>query len=261
MCGMSCSDGVAAERHYSTSTEARRFERVLGLVGMNPGGVLDFSNDRLQEFVKDSTGLDIYDAKYSPYGTSKANRLRGFWNVEPDARVAKLLNDLLDYGVENRIITNDVELVIVACRQTVPRLSPTLPAAVALRNTQPVSVEKSHTLFSNVFYGPVGNVAQNSGHINQTANIGLRHKDLAKLVAEMATHLNELSLDPRQHQRAEAQLAALNAEVGAVDPDPGVVGHAGRTLRNITEGAIGSLLAAGIQPHIWQWVHQTLASF
>ena len=32
--------------------------------------------------------------------------------------------------------------------------------------------------------------------INQTASIGLRHKDLAKLVAEMATHLNELSLDP-----------------------------------------------------------------
>jgi hypothetical protein len=88
------------------------------------------------------------------------------------------------------------ELVIVACRQTVLRLSPTLPAAVALRNTQPVSVEKSHTLFSNVFYGPVGNVAQNSGHINQTANMGLRHEDLAKLVAEMATHLNELSLDP-----------------------------------------------------------------
>jgi hypothetical protein len=102
-----------------TSTEARRFERVLGLVGMNSGGVLDFSNDRLQEFVKDSTGLDIYDAKYSPYGTSKANRLRGFWNVEPDARVAKLLNDLLDYGVENRIITNDVELVI--CRASADR--------------------------------------------------------------------------------------------------------------------------------------------
>src|ERR1022692_1176662 len=145
-----------------TSTEARRFEKVLGMVGTNPGGVLDFSNNRLQEFVKDSTGLDIYDAKYSSRGTSKANRLRGFWNVESDASVGKLLNDLLDYAVENRILLNENGPSFVSCRQTVLRLSPVPSAGKALKNTQPVSVEKAHTLVSNVFYGPVGNVAQNS---------------------------------------------------------------------------------------------------
>ena len=241
-----------------TNTEARRLEKVLG---MGPGGVLDLSNNRLQEFVKDSTGLDVYDAKYSSRGTSKANRLRGFWNVESDAVVGKLLNDLLDYGVENRLVVDENEPLLAGCRQTVVRLSPTLPVGEVIQNIQAVPVEDLRPVVHNVFYGPVGNVAQNSGRVNQTASIGIQARDLAKLAAELAAHLDELRLDPRQRQRVEAQIAALKAELAVDDPDPSIVEHAGRTIRNITEGAIGSLLASGVQPHIWHWLHQTLASF
>lgn len=43
------------------------------------------------------------------------------------------------------------------------------------------------------------------------------------------------------------------------DPDPVIVKQAGRTLRNITEGAIGSLLAAAAtQPEVWTWASQTM---
>src|SRR5664279_490298 len=49
--------------------------------------------------------------------------------------------------------------------------------------------------------------------------------------------------------------ATLKAEL-AGQPDPGIVRQAGRTLRNITEGAIGSLLAASAQPGLWHWIQQ-----
>jgi len=37
-----------------------------------------------------------------------------------------------------------------------------------------------------------------------------------------------------------------------------IVKQAGRTLRNILEGAAGSLLATAAQPTVWAWIHQVM---
>lgn len=240
-----------------TRTEARRFEKLLG---MGPGYVLDFSNNRFKEFVEDSTGLDIYDAKYTHGGSgSKANQLRGFWNAEPDAKVGKLLGDLLGHGVEIGAFKADDEPSLVACRQTVLRLLPTRSADNAPQSAQSGPSEREPQIV-NHFYASVGNVAQNSKRFSQTAGVGFQPGDLAKLVTELTAHLDELNLDARQKQRAQVQIAALQAELDG-DPDPGILQQAGRTLRNIIEGAIGSLLATAVQPGVWHWVQQTLAGF
>src|SRR5438034_7424821 len=57
-----------------TGPEKRALERVLAMGG---GYILDFSNRTFSEFVMDSTGRDIYDARYDCGSGSKANRLRG----------------------------------------------------------------------------------------------------------------------------------------------------------------------------------------
>jgi hypothetical protein len=112
----------------------------------------------------------------------------------------------------------------------------------------------------NIFYAPVGNVAQGSEAFSQSSAFGIQPQDLSRLVNDLVGHLAELNLDAQQQQRAEAQIAALKAEL-AGKPDPTIVMQAGRTLRNIIEGAVGSLLAAGIQPSLWHSVQQTLANF
>lgn len=60
---------------------------------MRTGYVLDFSNRTFQEFVLDSTGLNIDDENVGGSG-SKANRLRYFWENQPDNIVGRLLKDL-----------------------------------------------------------------------------------------------------------------------------------------------------------------------
>jgi hypothetical protein len=60
---------------------------------MRTGYVLDFSNRTFQEFVFNSTGLDINDESVGGSG-SKANRLRYFWENQPNNIVGKLLKDL-----------------------------------------------------------------------------------------------------------------------------------------------------------------------
>ncbi|HXN99662.1 MAG TPA: hypothetical protein VN881_11355 [Candidatus Acidoferrales bacterium] len=80
-----------------TSVEKRKFEQLLG---MSTGYVLDFSNRTFAEFVLESTGHDIYDARYDCGSGSKANRLRAFWQKEDNRTVGKLMTDMLDYNDE-----------------------------------------------------------------------------------------------------------------------------------------------------------------
>lgn len=77
-----------------TLIEKTKLEKLFQMGG---GYVLDFSDRTLAEFVAESTGRDIYDAKYDYASGSKANRIRAFWMQEPNYLVGKLVHDLLEY--------------------------------------------------------------------------------------------------------------------------------------------------------------------
>jgi hypothetical protein len=77
-----------------TYFEKDTFEKFLGMAS---GYVLKFSNRSFGEFVRDSSGCDIYDARYN-HGSSKANRSRAFWLKEPNLVVGKLMNELVECG-------------------------------------------------------------------------------------------------------------------------------------------------------------------
>jgi hypothetical protein len=77
-----------------TYIEKSKFEQLLGMSG---GYVLQFSNRSFSEFVRDSTGCDIYNSRYDYSSGSKANRLRAFWQKEDNRLVGKLMDDLLDF--------------------------------------------------------------------------------------------------------------------------------------------------------------------
>jgi TIR domain len=76
-----------------TVREKRVLETFLQMSG---GYVLDLSNKSFQEFIFDSTGLDIDVDEVGGAG-SKANRLRYFWKNQPDYIVGKLLKEFVDY--------------------------------------------------------------------------------------------------------------------------------------------------------------------
>jgi hypothetical protein len=93
---------------------------------------------------------------------------------------------------------------------------------------------------------------------NQIVSYGAQElADLTRLASELTVHLDELQIDARQKQKAQAQIATIKAQL-TDEPDPVVVRQAGRTLRNITEGAIGSLIAAAAQPTVWTWVSEVM---
>src|SRR5690606_33537767 len=75
-----------------TDIEKRYFESLLGMSG---GYVMDYTDQTFDEFFKRHR-VAIHDVKYQTYGSSKAKKLRSFWEQEPDALVGKVLSELLD---------------------------------------------------------------------------------------------------------------------------------------------------------------------
>jgi hypothetical protein len=92
-----------------TFVEKSKFEQLLG---MNTGYVLDFTNRSFAEFVRDSTGRNIYDSRYEYASGSKANRLRAFWQKEDNDLVAKLMSDMLDYRAGNGPLDEVCRLIV-----------------------------------------------------------------------------------------------------------------------------------------------------
>jgi hypothetical protein len=76
-----------------TQIEKRTLEK---LWDMGTGYVAGFSNRTFEEFFLDTVDVRIYGAKYEYGSGSKANRLRAFWQVEPDHLVGKVMATMLE---------------------------------------------------------------------------------------------------------------------------------------------------------------------
>lgn len=85
-------------------TEKLKLENLFKMSG---GYVLDFTNSSFQQFVFDTTKIDIYNSKYERYGDSKAKRLRVFWQIESDYNVGIIIKELLDYWNTNKSLKNE----------------------------------------------------------------------------------------------------------------------------------------------------------
>jgi len=84
-----------------SAIEKRKLEKVLG---MSSGYVLNFSNRTFEEFFLDTLNISIFNSKYEYGSGSKANRMRAFWDQEPNFIVAQALEALIEnwdeYAIE-----------------------------------------------------------------------------------------------------------------------------------------------------------------
>ena len=75
-----------------TAAEKMYLEKVLDMGG---GYVLTFTDATFGHFFEDH-GVRIHDVPYQIYGTSKAKKMRAFWDREPDELVGRVLSEMLD---------------------------------------------------------------------------------------------------------------------------------------------------------------------
>lgn len=76
---------------------------------MGGGYVLDYSDATYGEFFSRHK-IDIHSTRYQIYGTSKAKKMRAFWELEPDSIVAPVLEEMLaSYEANCELSGTDIE--------------------------------------------------------------------------------------------------------------------------------------------------------
>ena len=105
-----------------SEVDKRCLEKILN---MGSGYVLDFTNATFGDFFR-RRGVDIHSDIYQNYGTSKAKKMRSFWDREHDSLVAEILSEMIDIYETNCDLedfsTRDTQLLTRA-RSIVSRLS------------------------------------------------------------------------------------------------------------------------------------------
>ena len=85
-----------------TEVDKRYLEKILGMEG---GYLLDYNDMTFGQFFNRHR-VDIHGTKYQTYGTSKAKKMRAFWESEPDTLVGKVLSEILDVYEANCKLNN-----------------------------------------------------------------------------------------------------------------------------------------------------------
>ena len=104
-----------------TVIDRRYLEKFLG---MGSGYVLNYSDKTIGAFFS-SHSIDIHGPKYQTHGTSKANKLRSFWDSEGDSVVSKVMSAMLDeYEADCDLNKKKVDSeLLVKVRDIVSRIS------------------------------------------------------------------------------------------------------------------------------------------
>lgn len=117
--------------------------------GMGSGYVSDFSDKSFVEFFS-ALGIDITDEQYLKNGTSKANRLRAFWEIENEELVAQSIIEMADM-----VINKDLSILT---RTAV------LPAAKQIMDARRIQMERVKD---------IANKLRNVEHVDQP----VKHRD------------------------------------------------------------------------------------
>lgn len=235
-----------------TDIEKRYFEKLLG---MQSGYVLDYSDATFGEFFKPHR-VDIHRQKYQTYGTSKAKKMRAFWEEEPDALVGKVLEEMLDaYESDCSLNNRDAEATVLEkARGIVARLSglpkstkPTQTAQDFLLNefsipniqNLPIEVQAMPIIESrlNEARTTLGAGAYLStiflcGSVLEAVLLGAAQKEPARFNRASASPKNADGGVKKFHEWSLAQFIDVASEAGLLKPDVKKFSHGLRDFRN-----------------------------
>lgn len=96
----------------------------------------------------------------------------------------------------------------------------------------------------------IGSVNQSPFQVNSAGSHGVQNtsystNDLQSVVDLYRKHVDELGLDDVQRRRADAQVVAIEAEL-MEDPNSTIAENAGKSLKTILEGAVGSATGSAL---------------
>ncbi len=235
-----------------TDIEKRYFEK---LFGMGSGYVFDFSDATFGEFFR-RHNVDIHGRKYQTSGTSKAKKLRAFWESEPDRLVGAALSEMLDsYEADCELNGKDIDGVLLErARGIVGRMTGrpvvlnsarkeseflnrefTIPSIQKLPiDAQVAPIVEARLNEARVVLGAGAHLSVIflCGSVLEAVLLGAAQQDPASFNRAKATPTTENGSPKRFHEWSLAQLINVACEVGVLKLDVKKFSHGLRDFRN-----------------------------
>ncbi|GAA5266120.1 hypothetical protein ACOSOMT5_P2547 [Acidiphilium sp. MT5] len=235
-----------------TEIEKRYFEKLLRMQG---GYVLDFTDASFGDFFNRHR-IGIHGQKYQTHGTSKAKKMRSFWEQETDALVGKVLGEMLDaYEADCALNNRDPETPILEkSRRIVARLS---GVSEPIKSTRTVDDFLHHEFtIPNIQKLPVeaqampiiesrlneARVAMGAGaylstvvlcgSVLEAVLLGAAQKEPARFNRASASPKTNDGSVKRFHEWSLAQFIEVACEAGILKPDVKTFSHGLRDFRN-----------------------------
>jgi hypothetical protein len=235
-----------------TDIEKRYLEKLLG---MQSGYVLDYSDVTFGEFFN-RYRINIHSGKYQTYGTSKAKKMRAFWECEPDAVVGNVLSEMLaSYEADCELNNKEVDSAILEkSRGIVARLSgrphPAKPMQTdsdfltrefTIPNIQKLPIEQqaipiveSRLIEARKALGAGAylSVIFLCGSVLEAVLLGAAQKEPARFNRATSSPKADDGSVRRFHEWSLAQFIDVACEVGLLKPDVKKFSHGLRDFRN-----------------------------
>lgn len=235
-----------------TDIEKRYLEKLLG---MQSGYVLDYSDATFGEFFNRHK-IDIHGSKYQTYGTSKAKKMRAFWESEPDVLVGKVLSEMLDsYEADCDLNNREADApVLEKSRGIVARLSgkpvPAKPVQTVddflhreftVPNIQKLPIEAQAVPIIESRLGEARTAMGAGAHLSviflcgsvlEAVLLGAAQKEPASFNRASASPKASDGNVKRFHEWSLAQFIDVACEIGILKPDVKKFSHGLRDFRN-----------------------------
>ena len=226
-----------------------------GALQMGDGYVLDYSDKTFGEFFE-RHGVNIHGPQYRTYGSSKAKKLRSFWDQEPDALVGQVLSNMLDeYEAECEIIGKDVNgpllkktrgilMRLLEGVQEANRVNATrsfLSQEFAIPSIQNLPVEPAvasiiesrlHEVRTALKAGAYLSVVVLCGSILEGVLLGSAQKDPATFNKSSASPKAKDGRVKRFHDWTLSEFIAVASDIGVLKPDVQKFSFGLRDFRN-----------------------------
>lgn len=234
-----------------TEAEKRYLEKILD---MGDGYVLDYTDATFGAFFE-RYQVRIHDQKYCKHGTSKAKKMRAFWELEPDNLVARVLEEMLDSYEAACIInaTGANPSVLAKCREVVARLNGVAPAGgigngkdflkqeLAMPNVDKLPIEPQFATIIEARLVEAQVTLKAGAHLSviflcgsvlEAALLGAAQREPAKFNKARTTPRGKDGKPKQFHEWSLAQLIDTAHDVGVLKLDVKKFSHALRDFRN-----------------------------
>ncbi|MBF0106231.1 MAG: hypothetical protein HQM16_12995 [Deltaproteobacteria bacterium] len=225
------------------------------LLNMQSGSVLDYSDARFGGLFSRHK-IDIHGLKYQTHGTSKAKKMRTFWEQESDALVGNVLSEMLDsYEAYCDLNSREIDKsVLEKSRNIVARLSGKTVSEKPLQtvddflhreftipNIQKLPVEAlAVSIIENrlaealkaLRAGAYLSVIFLCGSVLEAVLLGAAQKDPARFNQASASPKASDDTVKRLHEWNLSQFIDVASEIGLLKPDVKKFSHGLRDFRN-----------------------------